>query len=401
MHALEGDAIRMNSAQVVAVPHTLQQRAIALPSETFVFLHFPQLDGLRGFAILFVVVGHVIHHNFGVTAGGSLAGLGVLLFFVLSGFLITGLLDREKTQTGSISLSSFYFRRGLRLFPALFFFLAVVCLLIRLRVIVDTPWYTVVACLIYVRDIWGRGYATNHIWSLSVEEQFYATWPWIMRAVSRVNALRIAVTGAVAVSLFRMVAIRGKWFNYWGGTFYERPWFRFDSILIGCAIALWLCGSENAGIVRRLISKPVIPVVAWPAVVAWTLWGETVTHVWFLTVQLVLAALILLHLLLSEKSVYLRVFSHPVAGWLGKVSYSWYLWQQLFAVFDPPARGLHRFPFNVAISLVLAVASYKWIERPFLRLKDSAGRRTERYLNMASWMGKTARVLWKPQPDAR
>ena len=112
---------------------------------------------------------------------------------MLSGFLITGLLDREKVQTGSIGLLKFYFRRVLRLFPALFVFLAVVCVLIKLRVITDTPWYAVLACLIYVRNIWGRGYATNHIWSLSVEEQFYASWPWIMKVVGRTNALRIAV----------------------------------------------------------------------------------------------------------------------------------------------------------------------------------------------------------------
>jgi peptidoglycan/LPS O-acetylase OafA/YrhL len=205
---------------------------VSLPG-TFVFRHFPQLDGLRALAILFVVAGHVIHHSFGVPLGGNLAGLGVLLFFVLSGFLITGLLDREKNQTGSIALSIFYFRRMLRLFPALFFFLVVVSILIKLKVIVDTPWYTVVACLIYARNIWGRGYATNHIWSLSIEEQFYASWPWIMRAFSRVQALRIAVAGAIAVNLFRVVAIHGNWFNYWSGTFYERPWFRFDSILIG------------------------------------------------------------------------------------------------------------------------------------------------------------------------
>jgi len=304
------------------------------PSGTFVFRHLPQLDGLRGLAILIVVAGHVIHHNFGVPAGGHLGGLGVLLFFVLSGFLITGLLDREKDQTGSIVLSRFYFRRALRLFPALFFFLAVVGLLIKVRVITDTPWYAVAACLIYVRDIWGRGYSTGHIWSLSVEEQFYASWPWIMNFVSRINALRIAVAGAIVVSLFRMTAIYSGWYIYWDGTFYERPWFRFDSILTGCAIALWLCGSANTGRLRSIISKPVLPVVFWPGVVAWTWWGEEVTHIWFLVIQLIFAALILLHLLLSKATAYLRVFSHPVAGWLAKVSYSWYLWQQLF-VFDP------------------------------------------------------------------
>ena len=95
------------------------------------------------------------------------------------------------------------------------------------------------------------------------------------------------------------------------------------------------------------------------------------THVWFLTVQLVFAALILLHLLLSEDSAYLRLLSHPIARWLGRISYSWYLWQQLFAVYDFPASTRFRtFPVNVAASLLVAVISYYGIERPFLRLKD-------------------------------
>jgi peptidoglycan/LPS O-acetylase OafA/YrhL len=351
------------------------------PNGTFVFRHFPQLDGLRGLAILFVIGGHVLLFDFGVTAGRSLAGFGVLLFFVLSGFLITGLLDREKHQNNSIALPRFYLRRVLRLFPALLFFLGVVCLLIKLRLILDTPWYAVVACLIYVRNIWGRGYATAHIWSLSVEEQFYASWPWVMNVLDRTSALRVALAGTIAVTLFRMLGIYANWFNYWSGTFYERPWFRFDSILIGCAIALWLCGSANTGRLRGLSSKPLIPMVVWPGVVAWTLWGEAVTHVWFLTVQLFLAALIVSHLLLSKETLYRRVLSHPVAGWLGRISYSWYLWQQLFTIVDPAVRHkFQTFPLNVAASLLLAVISYYWIERPFLRFKDRVRERPREHI---------------------
>jgi peptidoglycan/LPS O-acetylase OafA/YrhL len=369
-------------------------REIAPLSKTFVFRHFPQLDGLRGLAIVLVLAGHVMHSNFGIAAGASFAGLGVLLFFVLSGFLITGLLDKEKVQTGSIGLSKFYFRRVLRLFPALFVFLAVVCLLIKLRVITDTPWYAVLACLIYVRNIWGRGYATNHIWSLSVEEQFYASWPWIMKVVGRTNALRVAVVGTIAVSLFRMVGIRGSWFSYWGGTFYERPWFRFDSILIGCAIALWLCGSSNAGRLRSFIARPALAIILWPALFAWTWWGEAFTHVGFLTVQLIIAGMILVQLLLSTDSVFLRMLSHPVAGWLGKISYSWYLWQQLFSVSDFATRSvLQTFPLNVGASLLSAVISYYGIERPFLRLKDRVGEPEGEHATSLPWVDRAAEAL--------
>ena len=345
--------------------------ASSLPA-TFHFRHFPELDGLRGLAIVLVVAGHVLEFGLGVHT--DFGGLGVLLFFVLSGFLITGLLDRERLQNRRISLSAFYIRRGLRLFPALFVFLATLCLMIRARYVTDTPWYAVAACLLYVRNIWGRGLSSAHIWSLSLEEQFYACWPWIMKVFNRSIALRVAALGAAFISVFRMVAIHADWFDYGSGVYYQRSWFRFDSILVGCVLALLLC--EDSGIIRFLarISSSLIPWALWPATLAWSVWGEAFTHVWYLTVQMVLAALILLHLMVSERSAYRSAFCHPLAGWFGRISYSWYLWQQLFTVVYSRWGGLHSYPLKVAISLLLAVISHKFIERPFLKLKDRFGR---------------------------
>lgn len=350
------------------------------PSHTasFTFRHFPQLDGLRGLAILLVIVCHVLQFGSGMHVGGSggIGGLGVLLFFVLSGFLITGLLDREKIQTATISLSAFYIRRVLRLFPALFCFLAVLSLLIVLGIVTDTSWRTVAACLVYVRNIRGQGLSTAHIWSLSIEEQFYLFWPCIMLAVNRVAALRIAVAGVLAVSVVRMVGIQLEWAPYNGGAFYERSWFRFDSILIGGVIALLLSQSISLGKLRPYLSGVALPVLLWPAILVWTVWGESVSQVWYLTVQTILAALIILNLILAKESAYLRAFSHPLVGWFGRISYSWYLWQQIFTVFASPSwLGLRTFPVNVAASLLLAVASQRFIERPFLKMKDRFGRR--------------------------
>jgi peptidoglycan/LPS O-acetylase OafA/YrhL len=352
-----------------------REKELTVSSDAFTFRHFPQLDGLRGLAILLVIASHVLHYDFGLGAPGSLGGLGVLLFFVLSGFLITGLLDREMLQTGGIGLSTFYLRRVLRLFPALFCFLGVLCFLVKLGIVKDTRWYTVAACLFYVRNMWGRGASSGHIWSLSIEEQFYLLWPWVMRAFSRIAALQIATAGVIAVSLFRMAAIYMSWSSYGGGAIYERLWFRFDSILIGCAVALVLCQSANISHLRTYLSSSALPAFLWPGVLAWTMWGEAATHVWYLTVQMILATLILVNLLLSRDSVYLLAFSHPAAGWFGRISYSWYLWQQLFTVFTAPSwHGMRTFPFNVAASLLLATISSRLIERPFLQLKERIGK---------------------------
>jgi peptidoglycan/LPS O-acetylase OafA/YrhL len=355
-------------------------------SRLFAFRHFPPLDGLRGLAILLVVVGHVLAFDFGLYGAGSLGGLGVLLFFVLSGFLITGLLDRELRETGDISLSQFYLRRVLRLFPALFCFLAVLCILIELGIVTDTPWYTILACLVYVRNIWGRGTSSGHLWSLSIEEQFYMLWPVIMRVFSRIAALRVAIAGSIAITLFRMIAIHWEWFNYGTGVFYERSWFRFDSILIGCAVALFLSNSTDRGFVVRFLSSRFIPMFVWPILIAWTIRGEAKTHAWYLTIQTVLAAVLLINLLVaSNASVYLSVLSHPLARWFGRISYSWYLWQQLFTVFVAPSwLGLRTFPYNVAVSLLLAVISRAVVEQPFLKMKERISYRVSRRFSCAA-----------------
>src|SRR5260370_34759437 len=106
-----------------------------LSMNEFRFRHYPELDGFRGLAVTLVVVGHALLYSRGIHS--QLASLGVLLFFVLSGFLITGVLLNEKAARGRVSLSNFYLRRVLRLAPALLIFLAVVTALIYFRAIVD------------------------------------------------------------------------------------------------------------------------------------------------------------------------------------------------------------------------------------------------------------------------
>jgi peptidoglycan/LPS O-acetylase OafA/YrhL len=356
------------SQSEAAPPQTQNGQA---PS-SLAFRHFPELDGLRGVAITLVVAGHVL--KFGIGVDTDFGGLGVLLFFLLSGFLITGLLNKERVQNGRISLPRFYIRRALRLFPASFVFLAVLCLLIKTRLVMDTTWYTIAACFLYVRNTWGHGPSSDHIWSLSLEEQFYAGWPWIMNAFSQTVALWVAMLTILAISGFRMMAIYGRWFVYEDGPFGVRTWFRIDSILLGCVLALLFCQPVVTNRLRTYFSHPLMPLVLWPATLAWSIWGENLTHVWYLTAQMVLSFLILVNLLVSKKSAYLSFFSHPAAAWVGRISYSWYLWQQLFTVITFPRwGGLRAFPINVLASLALAMISQRIIERPFLKLKERIG----------------------------
>lgn len=246
----------------------------------FEFGYLPALDGLRGLAIFFVLVGHVFQFSLNrwQSEGNGFGQLGVMLFFVLSGFLITSLLYRERTASGTINLKRFYLRRVLRLGPALVVFLLVMFLLIALKLITDVPAYELAVCLLYVRNIFGRSHSLGHLWSLSMEEQFYAIWPLAMSFLQPRTLLRTGCVLVVGCTAFRMAAIGLNLFPYATGVYYERPYFRFDSILLGCCLSLVLLMKPGAsGCLRKIVSAIPWP-VAWSCLLAWTLWCQEWSH---------------------------------------------------------------------------------------------------------------------------
>jgi peptidoglycan/LPS O-acetylase OafA/YrhL len=119
----------------------------------------------------------------------------------LSGFLITSLLLRERTDSGGISLRKFYIRRALRLAPALLLFLAAVVIPMSARAIIDIPRYEVVARLFYGRNFFGKSDSLAHLWSLSLEEQFYPCWPLLCSVLPlRRSLCTIAmITGVITI----------------------------------------------------------------------------------------------------------------------------------------------------------------------------------------------------------
>lgn len=139
----------------------------------------PSLDGLRAISIAVVMVGHLAKwKHVSLPLLSPYGALGVHVFFVLSGYLITNLLLREQERTSAISLSDFYVRRAFRIFPAAFVFLGVVVALYWR----ERHWTHVAAAVFYVAnmDIW-RPWIFGHLWSLSIEEQFYLLWPLALK----------------------------------------------------------------------------------------------------------------------------------------------------------------------------------------------------------------------------
>jgi len=213
----------------------------------------PSLDGIRAISILLVLYGHASStRDFPVSIIGKYGGwfgdvahFGVLVFFVISGFLITSLLMREREATGTISLKRFYLRRVLRIFPAFYAFILVLAIAVWLSAIPLIARDFAFALTYTVNYVPNPPWWMGHLWSLSVEEQFYLLWPLTLLVLRKRRALIVAIAAIFAGPLVR-VAIREWIFHVdsysLGGMTKSFP-AMFDYLATGCALALlrpWL-----------------------------------------------------------------------------------------------------------------------------------------------------------------
>lgn len=342
--------------------------------------YIPGLDGIRALAVFFVIFEHsVIHGEYIRYSGiGLHAGrTGVDLFFVLSGYLITTLLLREETRTGTISLRHFYIRRALRLFPALWLYLLVVGTLTAGGWLPHNPWHSFVSSFLYVRNIVGRGYETDHLWSLSIEEQFYLLWPLVVIALPRRNVARLVIgLGAIAaITSWRVYAT--KYGLASDGALCIRSDFRFDSPLIGCVLALIYAIFPDC--VRRAngtsLRSDVLTVLGLAMLAGWIFFrpensivpGTLDTWACLIGVILVLSQ--------TGRAGYISgCLTWAPLVYTGRISYGVYLWQMLFV--GPPTPGfetIRSLPLGILLTFTVAIVSYTYLETPILRLKDRYG----------------------------
>jgi peptidoglycan/LPS O-acetylase OafA/YrhL len=302
-----------------------------------------------------------------VEIGNSLGQLGVLLFFVLSGFLITTLIVSEKQENRRIDLARFYWRRALRLVPAFMLFMLVVVVLAVTHKIPAIRAYEFAACFLYIRNIFGRSEIVAHLWSLSLEEQFYILWPPFVSFWNSGRLLIASIMLTAAFCLWRAIAIAANLFDYNSGIYYQRPWFRFDSILMGCCLALLLRNKPQPGVIQKAL-KRVPVVVIWALLIGWSLVGEGSYRPVYLSLQTLGVTWLLFRAVTGEKFLLLTA---PPLKFLGKISYSLYLWQQPFLVAGFANWGaIEKPPINIIVCFLAAIASYFCIEKPFLRLKN-------------------------------
>jgi peptidoglycan/LPS O-acetylase OafA/YrhL len=331
--------------------------------------HLRSLDGLRAISITLVLLGHIWgtrnapKMELGV---GDYAHLGVVVFFVISGFLITTLLLAEHEKTGTVSLKLFYARRALRIFPASYTYIACVFLLWLLGTYqwgADNFWYAVTYTVNYVtHPCWQLG----HLWSLSIEEQFYLLWPLAFFLLKPKKGLWFAGAVVLLGPVARMIG----WFFLHATPYRDLPIFPLvaDSLATGCVLANAKGWLEQQRWYLRLF-HPVAALSLVALILATNRFlGYTVVHV-FGTSVINICIAILIHRSVYDSRDWVGQFLNwkPVA-FVGVLSYSLYLWQQLLLDRKSTA-WVNAFPQNLLFAVGAALASYLLLEKPLLRLR--------------------------------
>ncbi len=332
----------------------------------------PSLDGVRALSIVLVLVGHVyIDAPFARTATYAIVGnhqLGVSIFFVISGFIITHLLLREEHASGRIRVGQFYLRRAFRILPVYFVYLIAVFAFSRLGD-VDVPTRDFASAALFLRDYMQRpsGFAVSHTWSLSVEEHFYLVYPiFLLTVPRRWRAYVLAAT--VAAGPFLRFLTWALWPGHGAtGVMFHT---RMDSLAGGCLLAI-LSRTEDVRAAIRRAPWPAIRIVSLGLLfIASPLLATTIRRYQNLagyTAEIVLICVLLVDAISLPSSWLGRLLNAPLAIHLGRISFSLYLWQQLF-VYCAHQRfqWLNSPAVSLGAAVVLAELSYRFVEAPFL-----------------------------------
>jgi len=380
----------------------------------------PALDGLRAISVLAVVF---YHADFVLIPGGF---LGVEVFFVISGFLITTLLTEERMTKGQIDLKQFWIRRARRLLPALYLLLAVVSMA-AILVYTDAAGRMggdVLAALAYVSNWWdiylkesyfaqaGRPPMLRHLWSLAVEEQFYLLFPPIFALVLLKFGKGKARIGIIVVALASTIEMALLFEPY---TDPSRVYYGTDTRIAGLLVGAVLALSWAPWRSRLPAAKSAARVLDTAGVIGLVVIG------WFLTrvnefdpfiyrggfLMLDIACIVVIAVLVHPAAKLSRVLAWPPLVWIGLRSYAIYLWHwPIFVVTRPeldlPFEGFPVFIIRMVLTFGAAELSYRFVEVPVRNgvlnhwwrdLKSSTGQQRTQLLRRGFAVGTTFLLL--------
>lgn len=339
-------------------------------------LYLPGLNGIRAIAALLVVISHINLQigdlGFPYKEGINMAGRGVTMFFVLSGYLITTLLLKEQMKTGAISLRKFYLRRVLRIWPIYYLalFIAIVWFAISKQPISGAATFFYLFLMANVPFVFGGTISpVVQLWSVGVEEQFYLFWPWLFRWKQRLPYIMLGIVILfIGLRLVLRMVENGHWYTFVGVT-------RFHCMAIG-GLGAWAIHNKKA-FIQKLYS-PVLQIGCW-AILAVSIYKPL--HIFSIIDNEVYAVLFLI--IIANVSTNPRTIiklEHPVINWLGRISYGIYVYH-MFAIIigfnlyrkmlpSRPGFEIIVYALVTVITLLMAHISYYYFESWFLRRKE-------------------------------
>jgi peptidoglycan/LPS O-acetylase OafA/YrhL len=333
--------------------------------------YLPTLDGWRAISIAAVILCHDSVHRLGPFSTQWLydhGHNGVDVFFAISGLLICARLMSEEEHKGSIQAGEFYVRRAFRILPPAIFYLAMLVVL-RIAIALPVGYPEIGSALLFVRNYTVSfqhlqtlypAY-TSHFWSLAVEEHFYLLLPGLLIFCPRLWRV------AALFSLAAVVAVHRGWHDPATQSQFHTD-VRLDALLVPAGLAILLRGSEaQARLIPWLRFWPVVAILLLGIIsLDRTLRVEPLALAW-------LMPFVVLGTMLRPRSLFARFLELAPLRYAGRLSYSLYLWQQLFFVSHYGSVSAHiallqRWPLCLLMTLGASLFSYYCVERPFLRI---------------------------------
>lgn len=343
-------------------------------------------DGLRAISIILVIYEHISSFDFirdttfRTRIQLTFSGInGVMMFFVLSGFLITLLLMREKHSTGKINIRKFYIRRALRIFPPLFIFYLFVFLLMYFGFL-EHQYTGLAISFFYLYNFVPRIFYSSVLgstWSLGVEEQFYILWPltisFFYARIVRILIFALALCWIASLYLPGLVIYLTNRPHILSKIFFVDRWFipACTPILIG-ALFSYLYFTNQEKFKKLFLDNDyllILPFLLYflPLIIPMSLLTLRFALIFLQDVGI---ALLLLWIFFNQSSLLVKFLEFKPLAYTGRISYGIYVYQGVFIAGVTNSLLIQKFPLNLLLTMFFAILSYEFYEKPILKIKD-------------------------------
>lgn len=342
-------------------------------------------NGLRAISILFVLTTHLgffallpkgsfLAENYYLISGQT----GVLIFFTISGFLITLLLLNEKKRNGKIDIKKFFVRRFLRLMPPLIIFFILIFIMMSFGLI-SKSYFALIMAFFYCYNFVPIQYYVvelGHTWSLAIEEQFYFLWPFVMTKVSKLRVVLsiVLILALVCVIIKILIAIGLNdipTLHILSESFFIERWFipACLPIMVGVLVALFVFYFDDK-LSKRVILKPTYLVTFFILYLSQIIIPEDFEI--FSDIGLsVSVGFLLIWIYYNQDSLMVKFLEFAPLAFIGKISYGLYVYQGFFLRTGPGGKlTFQKFPLNLIALIILTLLSYYFVEKKILNYKS-------------------------------